>query len=261
MENVNAVVFCIAVSGITVFALDIFWQKVHLRPSTGLDFNQKQEANWNRVIVKLIGLIGSVWFIAILYWLFPEYHGGFYFNYWQFLRTIAPVWAAFAVPYFYFVDQRMIEPKDGYWQMGQVLLLNFENLDKKILWQHLLGWLIKGFFLPLMMTYFCRDLERFVQFNFSTIVDFKSFFDFVYDNIFCLMWVLSPLAIFYHLSFLTPKSDHQSPQCSVGPWHFFATSPSGLPSEKTTSIILQTTVGVLGSTTCRFFMKFGDLAF
>lgn len=178
-------VFVMAVTAVTIFTLDILITKVHRRSTTGLDFS-KSESSLERTITKLVGLLGSIGFVTALYWLFPEYWGSFYEHYWSLLRLIMPVWLVVAIPYFYFVDQKMKNPKDGYWYLGRVILLNFSEVDKKVLWQHLLGWLVKGFFLPLMFTYFYRDLSKFLDFDFSKIVDFKSFFDFTYDFIFTM---------------------------------------------------------------------------
>jgi len=80
----------------------------------------------------------------------------------------------------------MKNPIDGYMQMGRVVLFQWEKIDKAALGQHLLGWLVKGFFLPLMFTYFVRDLGEFCTFDFSSFTDFKSIFDFTYHSIFLL---------------------------------------------------------------------------
>lgn len=180
-----AAIFCMFTTGFVIFALDFFWQKVHLRESTGLDFT-KENGSWARTLTKLVGLEASIGFIALLYWLFPEYHGDYYDNYWTLLRTLWPFWFCFSIPYFYFVDKKMRDPFDGYWQMGNLVFFNFSKVESKVIRQHLLGWLIKGFFLPLMFIYFCKDLHGWIHLDFSKIVSFKHFFDAFYDNIFLI---------------------------------------------------------------------------
>ena len=50
--------------------------------------------------VKCLGLAGSLFFVALLYWLFPEYHQGgqFYGNYYAALKVLLPAWAVLSVP-------------------------------------------------------------------------------------------------------------------------------------------------------------------
>ncbi len=180
---VFAAVFCMFTTGAVIFSLDFFWKKVHLRKSTGLDFTISNPS-WSRVLIKLVGLELSVGFIALLYWLFPEYHGDYYDLYWKLLRTLWPIWFLTSIPYFYFVDKRMLNPEDAYFHMGNLFFLNFKKVDMKIVGQHLLGWLIKGFFLPLMFIYFCGDLRGLIRLDFEKIVSFKHFYDAYYDTIF-----------------------------------------------------------------------------
>ena len=80
---------------------DLLWQKVQRRvlaatPGPG---------SWPRVAVKCVGLAGSIGFIALLYWLFPEYYQGqpFYGNYYAALEVLLPPWAVLAAPYLYWV--------------------------------------------------------------------------------------------------------------------------------------------------------------
>ena len=55
-----------------------------------------------------------------------------------------------AVPYFAIVDRLMREPEDGYWQAGCLFLGRWAEVDRSVLRQYALGWLVKAFFLPLM---------------------------------------------------------------------------------------------------------------
>lgn len=163
--------------------LDLVFLKVHRRESTGLDWS-KNEPSVDRTLIKFIGLLGSIGFIAFLYWIFPEYHGTFYDSFYEFVRIIMPWWLILAVPYIYFLDSKQKKPFDSYYQMGSLVLLRFSKVNFDEIWQHLLGWLVKGFFLPLMFTYLGKDLAKFIAFDFATIVDFKSFFDFFYESLF-----------------------------------------------------------------------------
>lgn len=152
----------VAVTAAFVAIPDLLFQKVHLRPSSGLDFSFDLPS-WRRTATKLLGLLGSVGFIAFLYWLLPEYDKPFYRPFFELMEVVWPYWAVAAVPYFYFIDRRMRDPADGYWHLGHLLLGQWRQVDRTVLLQHGLGWLIKGFFMPLMFGYLCRDLQTLWQ--------------------------------------------------------------------------------------------------
>jgi len=147
----------IVVTAAFVAIPDLLFQKVHLRPSAGLDFSS-DSPSWRRTATKLLGLLGSLGFLGFLYWLLPEYDKPFYRPFFELIEVVWPFWAVAAVPYFYFVDRRMRDPADGYWHLGRLLLGQWRQADRAFLLQHGLGWLIKGFFLPLMFGYLCKDL-------------------------------------------------------------------------------------------------------
>jgi len=180
-DNVVAsALFIIGVTAATIFLVDLAWGKVYRRSSTGLD-PDRDRPSWGRTLTKFAGLIGSLAFVGFLYWLFPEYHGKFYERYFEMLRVLLPPWIALALPYFFLIDRRMCQPRDGYWQMGRIVTFQWQEVDTKVLGQHLLGWLIKGFFLPLMFTYFCNDLTKFLATDFSQFTAFKFWFDFLFE--------------------------------------------------------------------------------
>jgi len=177
---VNSALFIMGVTAGAVFLVDLIWQKVHLRASTGMDFSH-HDPSWSRSLTKFAGLLASMGFVAFLYWLFPEYHGTYYDHFYAMLRAVLPPWLVLALPYFYFIDSRMPKPRDGYWHIGKLLTFQWDEVDRRVLSQHLLGWLIKGFFLPLMFTFMCNDLGRFIANDFSQLTAFKFWFDFLHD--------------------------------------------------------------------------------
>ena len=161
-----------------IFLPDLLWQKVHQRVLLPLS----QTGDGLRVLTKCLGLVGSVGFIALLYWLFPEYRSGnsFYGRYWLALQVVLPVWAILAVPYIYWVDRRMPQPRDGLWQMGRLLLGRWRDVEARAIGQHLLGWLVKGFFLPLMFTYLCDDLGNVLFYDYRRVDSFRAVYDWGY---------------------------------------------------------------------------------
>ena len=163
---VNSALFIMGMTAGAIFIIDLAWQKVHLRSSTGLDFGY-DNSSWSRSLYKLAGLFGSLGFIAFLYWLFPEYHNKSYDSYYEMLRIILPPWIVLALPYFFLIDRKMREPFDGYWHMGKLVTFQWSAADSKVVGQHLLGWLTKGFFLPMIFASMCNELGVFLATDFE----------------------------------------------------------------------------------------------
>lgn len=165
-----------------IFIPDLWWQKVQRRTLAAMP----NRGDWARVGTKLAGLTGSVGLIALLYWLTPEYHQGesFYGNYYRALQKLLVPWALIAPIYIYWVDRRLAQPRDGLWQMGRLALLQWRGLDPRVIWQHLLGWLVKGFFLPLMFTYFCDNLNKLLHYDLKQLTSFNGFYDWSYFTLY-----------------------------------------------------------------------------
>lgn len=213
-DVVQSAMLIIAVTTAAVFVVDLGWQKVHLRPSTGLDF-ARDDPSWPRTLTKFCGLLGSLGFVALCYWLFPEYHGKFN-DYYELLRLILPPWIALAIPYFFWVDRKMREPRDGYWHMGKLVTLQWQAVDGRVVGQQLLGWVIKGYFMALMFTFMCDDLKRLFLFNFGTLTGFKDYFHFLYYFLFFVDVGLASLG--YVMSFRLTDTHIRSSEPTMLGW-------------------------------------------
>jgi protein-S-isoprenylcysteine O-methyltransferase Ste14 len=179
-NTVYSVFFLLIGLAVSVSAVDLLWGKVHERPTTGLDFGRWRPSP-ARAFVKFVGLLGSVGFLALLYALFREYSGDFYARYFDAVELTLPVGLTLSVPYIYWIDGVMISPKDGLWQVGMLVLLRFDRVDLACFRQHILGWLVKGFFLPLMFTYMCRDFDALLAQGIPALDSFKAAYDYFYD--------------------------------------------------------------------------------
>jgi protein-S-isoprenylcysteine O-methyltransferase Ste14 len=148
----DILVLCGAVALPTI-AIDVFILKTHKRDSTGLDWDRPFEIHFGRVITKMIGLAFTVGLIAFAYWVFPEYHGSFYDPLYNLLRRMAPTLVGSAIVYIGLVDGLMKEPHDAYWQLGRIVLGRWRDANGATIANHFLGWLVKAFFLPLMLVW------------------------------------------------------------------------------------------------------------
>jgi len=171
-----------ACTALGIFIPDLLWQRVQRRTL----LPTPEAGNLDRTLTKCIGVAGSVGFVALLYWLTPEYHNGesFYGHYYQALRVLLPAWAVAAPFYIYWVDRRLAQPHDSLWQLGRLLCGHWQDVDARVIWQHLLGWLVKGFFLPLMFTYFCDNLDALLHYDLNRLQSFKGIFDWTYFTLY-----------------------------------------------------------------------------
>ncbi|MDE2301126.1 MAG: DUF1295 domain-containing protein, partial [Sphingomonadales bacterium] len=68
---------------------------------------------------------------------------------------------ALSVPYVLWLDRHMIEPRDGAWHFG-ALLIGREPCDREAVLAHLRGWAVKGFFTAFMISILPAGFARIV---------------------------------------------------------------------------------------------------
>lgn len=166
-----------------IMIVELLIHKVHLRPSAGLKA-EAAEPNLERVAVKVVGLLGTLGFLAFLYWVIPEYHKREYERYFTFLQYSVPWLALLSIPYFWWMDGRMKQPKDAYYQAGLLVMLQWDGLDIYLIGRHIRNWLVKAFFLPLMFTYTGGNAQMIVTYDFARMDNFGQFFNYVNNLIF-----------------------------------------------------------------------------
>jgi protein-S-isoprenylcysteine O-methyltransferase Ste14 len=215
-DVISSCLFVIACITLSIFLVDLVWSKVYLRPSTGLSFKTRNPS-WSRTRIKYLGLVGSLGFVCLMYWLFPEYReGNTYKNYFLMLERIWAPTLVLALVYFYWLDAYMVDPCDGYWHTGRFLLCDWSLVNWPLLGQHLLGWVVKGFFLPLMFIYMCHDLNEFLKVDFFSYTNFQQWYGFTYDLVFLLD--LSLVAMGYMMCFRITDTQIRSVEPTMLGW-------------------------------------------
>ena len=166
----------------------VLLEAIWLKPEREAKYrNIRPAINVPRVMVKLLGFAVTLLMIVGIYSLFPEYRDSFYSRYYAALRAVAPWWLTLAVPYFFWMDRRTGGEHDGYWHVGEMTLLRWNRVDRAIVAQHLLGWTVKLFFLPLMFVYLSGKVQHFRTYDFALIFsNFRLFYDFAFDFLFYL---------------------------------------------------------------------------
>jgi protein-S-isoprenylcysteine O-methyltransferase Ste14 len=169
---------------VPIILYEVLVMKVHLRASAKL--RAKNAPNYERVVIKLIGLVATFALLAGLYRLFPEYHKDFFNRYWDIIELIAPFAALGSIYYFYEVDLRMEQPEDAYYFLGCAFTFQFSKVDKDALVEHFRQWMVKGFFLPLMYIYLLNDANFLMTFDITGVDNFLEFYDLLYTGLFTI---------------------------------------------------------------------------
>ncbi len=137
--------------------------------SIALSFKTVRTFNAQRLLYKLSGLAITYAFIAFFYWVFPVYKDDMFTPFWHHFRNIFPMVLILAIPYFIYVDLRMKNAEDAYFHLGHIITAQFDQIDWKYVWEHLRGWLVKWFFLPLMTVFVLNNFNYFASIDFSRI--------------------------------------------------------------------------------------------
>ncbi|WP_088307427.1 methyltransferase family protein [Novosphingobium sp. B 225] len=126
--------------------------KVHLRPSTGIDWSLKRPLGdvMDISITKLAGLWATWTIIGCLYFLGRWYWNDFYAISMQVLANVMVPVFFLSVPYVLWLDRNLVEPKDASWHFG-AMLVGREAYDPEKVRIHLRAWAVKGFFTAFMI--------------------------------------------------------------------------------------------------------------
>lgn len=112
-----------------------------------------------RVGIKLAGLAATWAVILIAYGTWPVYRQGGAEVLLGLLSLVAPILLVLTPFYVWLTDLTMSEPEDGCYMAGLAMLGRWSEVDRGMLGQFALGWTVKAFFLPLMLTFAYRDFQ------------------------------------------------------------------------------------------------------
>ena len=144
------------VIAVTMAVCDLSILNVQRRPNVGFKPSGEppNAVDPKRIAVKLTGLAAVLVAIAVFYWAMPIYHREFYAPFFKLVSVGLPALLVLTLPYVVWVDRRMDFPQDGTWEAGQFCLGNWQGRNLAELKTFALGWVIKAFFLPLMVGFF-----------------------------------------------------------------------------------------------------------
>lgn len=168
LDPIHVAMLCIVAIALPIAALEVVFLKTYRRPSTGLDVSRSRALDPGRIAVKLVGFYGTLAVIALIYWVYwliPKHDADPFAPSWHALALVLPYLVIGAVPYFAFVDRLMREPEDGYWHAGRLFLGQWGKVDRAVLRQYALGWVVKAFFLPMMFLGLVRYAMFLLEFD------------------------------------------------------------------------------------------------
>ncbi|WP_345815851.1 isoprenylcysteine carboxylmethyltransferase family protein [Paraburkholderia sp. PREW-6R] len=144
----------------TIASHELFVARVYLRPSAGLASNALRPFSITRVSLRIAALLSVYAGLGSLYWLLPEYHGAFYQPFWALVRTLAPYLVVATPLYFAWMDRHQREVDDGYLAWARLLYRGERPANWRPVREMLAGWMVKAFFLPLMIVYLSTDADH-----------------------------------------------------------------------------------------------------
>ncbi len=143
----------LAAAALPMVVVSLVRDKVHLRTSTGIDWNHPRSiaAISDISITKLAGLWATWGIIGGLYCLARWYWDGPYLLAMDVLGVVAVPLVIASVPYVIWLDRLLVEPRDPAWHFG-ALLIGREPFDPALVWHHARVWAVKGFFTAFMIS-------------------------------------------------------------------------------------------------------------
>ncbi len=140
--------------GVPMLLWSLLVDRVHRNPTTGIDWDTPPRPLRDTLDISLTKLAGlwSTWCaIAIFYACGRWYWDGAYQFAMSFFQYAAPLLVLASIPYVLWLDRRLVEPRDGAFAFGS-LLLGIGAVDRAALYEHFRQWAVKGFFTAFMIS-------------------------------------------------------------------------------------------------------------
>ncbi len=159
-------------TGFSMAVYSLLVEKVHRNPSTGIDWNLRRATSeiMEISVTKLAGLWATWIIIGGLYCLGRWYWEGQYLFAMQVIAVAAVPIFLLSIPYIFWLDRRMVSPRDHAWHFG-AMLIGREAWDMDEVKKHWRAWIIKGFFGAFMISILPGGFAAVVEVNYTEIID------------------------------------------------------------------------------------------
>ncbi len=171
LSGPNAALLTMVLTGLAMAAWSVVVDKVHLRPSTGIDWNAKRPLSvaLETSVTKIAGLWITWALIGFVYSLGRWYWDGQYLFAMQVIMAAALPMFVLSVPYVLWLDRVLVNPRDHCWHFG-AMLIGREGWDGEQVKKHWRAWTIKGFFSAFMISILPGGFEAVVQADLADII-------------------------------------------------------------------------------------------
>lgn len=153
LDGPYAALTALLFSALPMVAWSVLVDKVHRRPSTGIDWDRPRKLSEvvDVSITKLAGLWATWGIIGVFYCLGRWYWRGPYLFSMEVMGAAIVPMVLLSIPYVLWLDRVLVNPRDGAWHFG-ALLIGREPHDREEVWRHLRAWAVKGFFCAFMIS-------------------------------------------------------------------------------------------------------------
>ncbi len=153
LSGPNSALTAMVLTGLAMAAWSLLVDKVHRRPSTGIDWNRRRplSAVLDVSVTKIVGLWITWLVIAGFYCLGRWYWDGQYEFAMRVIALAAAPLVVLSVPYVIWLDRHLVEPRDHAWHFG-AMLIGRDPWDPDEVKRHARAWAIKGFFSAFMIS-------------------------------------------------------------------------------------------------------------
>lgn len=170
-------------AALAMIAVEVGWYRTHLNPTTGLALPPLRPFAPLRTSQKFVGFWLTCGAVIAAYIVIPEYAGSFYDPFKSAALCVLPGIAVASPFYIAWVDRRQRDPVDAYAELG-MLLCGTRPADWSTLLTHARGWVVKGFFLPLMFVYLDQGLRAVWSVGLPPLDRFDLIFPFAFGALF-----------------------------------------------------------------------------
>jgi protein-S-isoprenylcysteine O-methyltransferase Ste14 len=177
----------------------------------------KQTSVFARLVTKMVGLCAIYAAIALVYFTFPSFSGKLTLPLLNLIREFWIVLVIVAPLYVWLTDRSMNEPEDGLFYVGRLVVAPRRPIKWDLVKQYLLGWAVKGFFLPIMIGFAYDDIDWLLSMNFSEeLRKSRAYYDVVYRGLYFVDVIYASAGYLFTMKLIS--AEIRSTDSTVGGW-------------------------------------------